>query len=285
MVDAKSGHVLQEANSRQKRQVGSLTKVATAMVVLDWAEHRQGDLGQMATVPPEAIVGLTENLVGLQPGDRISLRDALYATLVQSDQVAAHTLADHVGRTLQGIAPGGQTSTPIKTFVGQMNALAATLKMNRTLFENPSGQDANAKPIPYSTAEDMARLTKYAIGKAGFRFYVSQKERQISWKRGESTKNYVLRNTNELLGQMGVDGVKTGRTARAGDCLILSAQREAEVVVLGENRASVTPRNLIVVLLASSNRFGEGQQLLSAGWQLHDQWVAGGRLINPKKAL
>ncbi len=84
--------------------------------------------------------------------------------------------------------------------------------------------DANAKPVPYSTAADMARLTRYAMYKAGFRFYVSQKERQISLNRGGKTQSYMLRNTNELLGTNGVDGVKTGRTARAGDCLILSAQ-------------------------------------------------------------
>ncbi|MFL6541361.1 MAG: D-alanyl-D-alanine carboxypeptidase family protein [Chthoniobacterales bacterium] len=285
MVDAKTGYVVQERNSRQKRQVGSLTKIATAMVVLDWAEHKGGDLGQMATVPPDAMTGVSENLVGLQPGDEISLRDALYAALVQSDNVAAYTLADHVGRAIQGIVPAGANSTPVGTFVGQMNALAATLKMSRTHFTNPAGLDADVKPLPYSTAEDMARLTRYALNKAGFRFYVSQKERQISWKRAGANKDYMLRNTNELLGQNGVDGVKTGRTARAGDCLILSAAREAEVVKLGENNARVMPRNLIIVLLGSANRFEEGKQLLGMGWQLYDQWAAAGRMVDPKKVL
>src|SRR4051794_6984824 len=282
MVDAKTGYVVQERNSRQKRQVGSLTKIATAMVVLDWAEHKGGDLGQMATVPPEAMTGVSENLVGLQPGDEISLRDALYAALVQSDNVAAYTLADHVGRAIQGIVPARANSTPVSTFVGQMNALAATLKMSRTLFTNPAGLDADVKPMPYSTAEDVARLTRYALNKAGFRFYVSQKERQISWKRGGSSKDYMLRNTNELLGQMGVDGVKTGRTARAGDCLILSAGREAEVTKVGEG-ARVVPRSIIIVLLGSANRFEEGKQLLAQGWQLYDQWAAAGRMVDPKK--
>ncbi|MDQ6859727.1 MAG: serine hydrolase [Verrucomicrobiota bacterium] len=285
IVDAKSGKVLQESNSRQKRQIASLTKVATAMVVLDWAEHQKGDLGQIATVPPEALTGVTENLVGLQPGDQISLRDALYSALVQSDNVAAYTLADHVGRAIQGVVPAGANGTPVGTFVGQMNALAKSLKMSRTLFTNPAGLDAEVKPLPYSTAEDLARLTRYANAKAAFRFYVSQKERQISWKRAGATKEYMLKNTNELLGQNGVDGVKTGRTARAGDCLIVSAQREAEVVVQGENRATVTPRNLIIVLLGSANRFPEAQQLLATGWQLYDQWAAAGRMVDPKKVL
>ena len=284
IVDAKTGHVLQEGNSRQKRQVGSLTKIATAMVVLDWAEHRNGDLGQMATVPPEAFAGVEENIVGLQPGDTIELRDLLYAALVQSDNVAAYTLANHVGGQLQGILPatGG---TPVSTFVGQMNALAKTLKMDRTLFVNPSGIDASVKPVPYSSAMDMARLTRYALNKAGFRFYVSQKERQISWSRAGKTQNYVLRNTNELLGQMGVDGVKTGRTTRAGDCLVLSVDRKADITVHSESRATIIPRQLIIVLLASPNRFEEGRQLIGMASQLQDQWIAAGRLVDPKKVL
>jgi D-alanyl-D-alanine carboxypeptidase len=285
VVDAKTGHVLQESNSRQKRQVGSLTKIATAMVVLDWAEHRSGDLGQIATVPPEAFAGVQENIVGFQPGDSVELRDLLYAALVQSDNVAAYTLANHVGQALQGIVPSANPGNPVATFVTQMNALAKTLKMDRTLFVNPHGIDAGVKPVPYSSAMDMARLTRYALNKAGFRFYVSQKERQISWTRAGKAQNYVLRNTNELLGQQGVDGVKTGRTARAGDCLVLSASRQSEVIKHGENSATIIPRQLIIVLLGSGNRFAEGQQLLAQGWGWHEQWIAAGRLVDPKKVL
>ncbi len=285
ILDAKSGYVFQEKDSRQKRQVGSLTKVATAMVVLDWAERQSGDLGQLATIPPEAFAGMSENIIGFQPGDTVSLRDLLYAALVQSDNIAAYALANHVGQAVQGIVPAAGNSGAVATFVGQMNALAKTLGMERTRFVNPHGSDTNVKPIPYSTAMDMARLTRYAMNKAGFRFYVSQKERQISWNRGGARKDYILRNTNELLGVDGVEGVKTGRTARAGDCLILSAQRQAEIIKQSETNTSVIPRHLIIVLLGSPNRFEEGRQMLNAGWQLHDQWAAGGRMVDPKRAL
>ena len=284
IVDGKSGHILQERNSRDKRQVGSLTKVATAMVVLDWAEGRGGDLNQMATLPPEAFVNTGENNIGLQPGDTMSLRDLLYAALVQSDNIAAYALAHHVGTALQGVVPGSG-GTPVATFVGQMNALAKTLNMQRTRFVNPHGIDAGVRPVPFSTAQDMARLTRYAMGKAGFRFYVSQKERQISFTRGGTRQDYMLRNTNELLGTDGVEGVKTGRTARAGDCLILSAQRKADVIKHSETSATVLPRHLIVVMLGSPNRFAEGAQLLNTGWALHEQWSAAGRPVEPKKTL
>ena len=283
IVDAKSGHVLQQKEPRDKRQVGSLTKVATAMVVLDWADKRGGDLGQIATIPPEAFAG-TENLIGFQPGDTAELRDLLYAALVQSDNIAAYTLAQHVGQALQGVVPA-TAGGPVGTFVGQMNALAATLGMERTRFANPSGIDAGVKPMPFSTAADMARLTRYAMSNAGFRFYVSQKERQISFTRAGAKQGYMLRNTNELLGTEGVEGVKTGRTARAGDCLILSAQRKSEVIKHSETSATVIPRHLIIVLLGSNNRFAEGTQLLNIGWQLYDQWAAAGRPVDQKKVL
>ena len=278
VVDSQTGYILQEQKSRDKRQIGSLTKVATACVVLDWAEHRGGNLNQEVVISPQAFVGTLENNIGFQAGDVISLRDLLYAALVQSDNIAAYTVADYVGSVIAPAVPvkSGQKPSSMITFVTQMNALAAQLKMQRTLFVNPHGIDDNVKPLPYSTAEDLARLTRYAMNKASFRFYVSQKERAITFHRGKRELHYLLRNTNDLLGTNGIDGVKTGRTARAGDCLILSANRQSEIKQSG-NTVYVTPRHLVVVLLGSTNRFAEGSQMLAQGWQLYEQWAAAGR--------
>jgi serine-type D-Ala-D-Ala carboxypeptidase (penicillin-binding protein 5/6) len=286
IVDSKTGYILEQQEPRKRLQVGSLTKIATASVVLDWAEQKSGDLNQVVTIPQEAFVGVVENNIGFQPGDSITLRDLLYAALVQSDNIAAYTLAHHVGSRLGSLLPSevGSKLTPADAFVAQMNALAKQLKMERTRFVNPHGIDKNVRPMPYSTAEDMARLTRYAMNKASFRFYVSQKERLISFNRVGRQLNYALRNTNELLGKNGIEGVKTGRTARAGDCLILSANREPELLKQGE-MVTVFPRHLIVVLLGSTNRFGEGAGLVQRGWQLYDQWAASGRLADPKKLL
>lgn len=286
IVDSQTGYVLQEQDARKKRQIGSLTKIATAIVVLDWAEHKAGNLNQLVTLSPNAFVGTGENNIGLQPGDVISLRDLLYAALIQSDNVAAYSLADYVGSVIPAITGNnaGQHLGAIANFVAQMNALAKQLKMERTRFVNPHGIDENVKPLPYSTAEDMARLTRYAMNKASFRFYVAQKERQITFQRGSGKLGYLLRNTNELLGSRGIDGVKTGRTTRAGDCVILSATREPEIVKEGAMTA-VYPRHLLVILLGSSNRFDEGAGLVDRGWQLYDQWAATGRMADPKKLL
>ena len=286
IVDAQTGYIFEEQEPRKKLQIGSLTKIATASVVLDWAERKSGDLNQLVTIPQEAFAGSLENNIGFQPGDSITLRDLLYAALVQSDNIAAYTLAHHVGSQLGSLLPSdvGSKLTPVDAFVAQMNALAKQLKMERTRFVNPHGIDYKVKPLPFSTAEDMARLTRYAMNKAGFRFYVSQRGRQISFDRAGHRFNYALRNTNELLGKDGIDGVKTGRTARAGDCLILTSIREPEVVTQGK-AITVYPRRLIVVLLGSANRFGEGAGLVQRGWQLYDQWAATGRLADSKKLL
>jgi D-alanyl-D-alanine carboxypeptidase (penicillin-binding protein 5/6) len=286
VLDSQTGYVLQEQDARKKRQTGSLTKIATAIVVLDWAEHKSGNLNQLVSLSPNAFVGTGENNIGLQPGDVISLRDLLYAALIQSDNIAAYTLADYVGSVVPAavVERGAQQSSAVANFVAQMNALAKQLKMERTRFVNPHGIDENVKPLPYSTAEDMARLTRYAMSKASFRFYVAQKERQITFQRGPRKLGYLLRNTNDLLGVRGIDGVKTGRTARAGDCIILSATREPEVVKEGAMTA-VYPRHLLVILLGSTNRFNEGAALVDHGWQLYDQWAAAGRMADPKKLL
>jgi D-alanyl-D-alanine carboxypeptidase (penicillin-binding protein 5/6) len=284
IVDAHTGVVLQEHESKQKRQVGSLTKIATAMVVLDWAEHKGGNLNQTVTIPPSAFAGTLENNIGFEPGDEIALRELLYAALVQSDNISAYTLASYVGSIIQGPAPEKSKLTALDVFVTQMNALAKQLKMERTRFVNPHGVDQNVKPLPYSTAEDLARLTQYALNKASFRFYVSQKERQITFRHAGKERRYNLRNTNELLGSQGIDGVKTGRTARAGECLVLSAVRESEIVKEGQG-VRIFPRRIIVVLLGSNSRFAEGGQLIGQGWQLYEQWAAAGRLVDPKKKL
>src|SRR6058998_4196782 len=286
IADAQTGYILEEQEPRKKLQVGSLTKIATASVVLDWAEKKSGDLNQAVIIPQQAFVGTTENNIGFQPGDSITLRDLLYAALVQSDNIAAYTVAHHVGSQLRSLLSTDVSSkmSPVDAFVTQMNALANQLKMERTRFVNPHGIDWKVKPLPYSTAEDMARLTRYAMNKPSFRFYVSQKERQISFSRQGHQLNYVLRNTNELLGRMGIDGVKTGTSARSGQCLILYANREPEVVRQGQQE-TVYQRHLMIVLLGSSNRFGEGASLLQRGWQLYDQWAAAGRLADSKKML
>ncbi len=262
----------------EKRQVASLTKIATGKVVLDWASKTSTDLAQQVVVPPQAIEESGgANPMGLLPNDLISYRDLLYAALMQSDNTAATTLAYYVGAALR--PAGGDRMRElgaVEVFVSQMNALARQLGMERTLFVNPHGLEPRKGLQPYSTAVDMVKLTAYAMKDAAFRFYVSQKERKISFNRGSQVFQYLLRNTNELVGTEGIDGVKTGRTAKAGDCIIISAQRDPEITQQG-GTTLVTPRRLNVVVLGATDRIAAASQLLSRGWTLYDQWAAAGR--------
>jgi len=274
IADQTTGYVLERENGEKKLQVGSLTKIATAMVVLDWAEARGIDLGQLAVVPNAPQLAASAAGVGFRQGDRCSLRDLLYAALMQSDNLAAQTLAEHVGRAL---SEGGSQASPVAVFVAQMNALARRQGMNRTLFLNAHGLDDLERRVPYSTAEDIARLTAYAMRNSAFRFHVSQRERKISILNdaGEQS-SYLLRNTNELLGVHSIDGVKTGTTRRAGGCLVISAARPPESRKEGET-VMITPRRLNVVVLGAPDRFNLATQLLGHGWDLYDQWAAAGR--------
>jgi serine-type D-Ala-D-Ala carboxypeptidase (penicillin-binding protein 5/6) len=278
IADQTTGYVLEASKGTEKRQVASLTKIATGKVVLDWASKTNTDLAQQVVVPPQAIEesGGT-NPMGLAPNDLISYRDLLYAALMQSDNTAATTLAYYVGAALR--PAGGDRMRElgaVEVFVSQMNALARQLGMERTLFVNPHGLEPRKGLQPYSTAVDMIKLTSYAMKDAAFRFYVSQKERKISFSRGSQVFQYLLRNTNELVGTEGIDGVKTGRTAKAGDCIIISAQRDPEITQQG-GTTLVTPRRLNVVVLAAADRITAASQLLSRGWTLYDQWAAAGR--------
>lgn len=308
VADATTGQVLDAREPRAKRQVASLTKVASAIVVLDWCELRKINLGDLVAIPPQSILPNMNNPVGWAAGDRASIRDLLACSLLQSDNIAADALAWHFGAQL----PGDSGATAQQRFVQQMNALAKSLRMDRTLFLNASGIDAQESP--YSTAQDMARLTRHALSKAGFRFFVAQKERRISIQRADRVpvaaalpvnppagargpvnepalgstpgaaapapaagpSEYLLRNTNELLGKDEIDGVKTGQTAKAGSCLILSATKPPLTRKNGDE-VQVTPRKLIVVVLGAPDRFGEGRALLQKGWGLYDQWTAQGR--------
>jgi D-alanyl-D-alanine carboxypeptidase (penicillin-binding protein 5/6) len=273
VMDSDSGHLLLGRNEHKRLAVGSMTNIATAMVVLDWLEVGRHDINEPVVIPPEA-TEFPQNPIGFLPGDQAGIRDLLYAALMQSDDIAAYALALHVGEELPAPAPD---VTPLQRFVAQMNALARKLGMRDTIFVNPTGLEINERRLPYSTASDMALLARYAMTRSQFRFYVSQKERQISIDRTmASPGGYTLENTNELLGIDSIDGVKTSTTRRTGPCVILTAARPPESIQQGD-KYLITPRRLLVVVLGAASRFDAGRQLLQSGWQAYDRWAAAGR--------
>jgi serine-type D-Ala-D-Ala carboxypeptidase (penicillin-binding protein 5/6) len=275
VCDTHDKKVVLAHNAEQRRPVASLTKIATAVVVLDTIAASRGSLDESLTVPATVQMLGTSSL-GLQPGDQMSIRDAMHCALIGSDNYAAEALAQHLGAKIQQMT--NQGGSPAEAFVTQMNALASTLGMKNTRFANAHGLDLGASSGT-STAADMARLSMHAISKGDFNFFVSQKQRKVSYRSGGAAKTFVVHNTNELLGKNRIDGVKTGTTNAAGPCLIISAPRPATVVKQADGSTLVVPHRLVVVELGASDRFNQAQQLLQSGWTSYDAWQAGGRNV------
>lgn len=213
IMDLPSGAVAFQRNARTRLAPASLTKVMTAMVALE-----RGKLDQEVRILSEDQVD--GSAMGLRPGDKITVEQLLWGMLVASGNDAAQALARSVG--------GGS----VERFVEWMNEKARALGMRDSHFSNPHGLDAEGH---YSSAYDMAQLSRYALRHPLFARMVASKEQRV-----EASRTFLLRSTNQFLTlhtlSKGVNGVKTGFTERAGDCLIASVQRDGRqvlVVVMG----------------------------------------------------
>lgn len=273
VADANDGHVVLAHLADQRRPVASLTKVATAIVVLDYLNSSRGDAGELMTVPPSAMMLEERGPLNLVPGDQLTVRDGLYAAMMASDNAAAETLALHFGQKLAAAGMGG--GNPMAAFVSQMNGLAQRVGMRNTRFTNPHGLGQSGLG-GYSTAADVARLTVRGLRTPGLSFYSSQSERTLAVIRGGGPRPVLVRNTNELLGRAGVDGGKTGTTASAGPCLMATAPRPATVTKRPDGSTVVVPNRLVVVVLGANDRFNQAYTLLQQGWPAYERWRAAG---------
>lgn len=196
VVEESSGRVLYEKNANQKRSIASTTKIMTAIVALENA-----DVDEEVIISKRA-AGIGGSVIGLQSGQKFTLREMLYALLMASANDAAIAIAEHIGGT-------------VEDFSKMMNIKAASLGMDRSNFVSPHGLDRDNQ---YSTAYDMALITIEALKNPLFAEIVSTKSSYIP--------GHNLYNTNELLGSCpGVDGVKTGYTGKAGRCLVTTVKR------------------------------------------------------------
>lgn len=282
VAEAYSGKVLVVSNPTVKRPVASLTKIASAAIAADWALAAGLDPASVSmTVPQSVTLVGGANPMSLQPGDRISLRDAMYSALLGSDNLAALTIADHVGQQINQRRNNG--GDPVATFVGEMNHLAGALGMKSTRFTSPHGLDAPGKAAGYSTAADMAKLSIYAMRRNAITFIVRQKDRQVSVEGASGRRSFRVANTNELIGETGVIGLKTGTTAAAGPCLSAVMEKDPLVRTKPDGQKGVTPRRLVVVVLNSPDRFGRTRSLFQQGWSAYDSWLAAGAPVQDAK--
>lgn len=255
VAEVGEGLVLATKNESQPRQVASLTKIAAALVALEWCDETGNDPEQWKfSVPVSAIRG-GANPLGLKEGDELTLATGLRAAMMASDNTSTYAFADAIGREMGGEGDG------VARFVGHMNALATRLGMRDTRFVNPHGLDEGEEK-GVSTAGDLARLSLAAIDRPGFLSYGGEREREVAFLREGREVKVTLANTNELVASRGIDGMKTGTTRLSGPCLIATATRE-----LSLGGRPVTKR-LVVVVLAAEDRFREAVLLLDQGWSV-----------------
>jgi len=255
LLEPNTGTVIAEFNSENPIEPASMTKIMTSYVVADQISN--------GLISPEDDVLISEKAWKMQgsktfieAGKRVKVSDLLKGIMIQSGNDASVAIAEYAGGTEEG-------------FVDLMNAYAASLGMNNTLFQNATGLPNENH---FSSAKDLANLTSNYINKFPEE-YSLYKEKQFTFN------NIKQLNRNKLLWRdESADGVKTGHTDAAGYCLVGSAKRGGMrliTVVAGsssdKDRFSDTQR-----LLEYGFRFFATQKVISADQQLKEISIWGG---------
>ena len=215
LADAATGQVLWGRDVDTERPMASVTKVMTALLVL-----QGGDLGRQIQVPKAAFSYAWKyggESAALRPGDVLTAQELLEALLVPSGADAAYTLANAYG-------PG------LDAFVARMNATAAQMGMKDTHFTSPDGLPYPTETSTYSTPSDLLILGLAAMRYPAFRSIVDLQFYHLPKGRGHH--DYWWDNTDELIGSYpGAVGIKSGYTDDAGHCLLFEAVRNGRTLI------------------------------------------------------
>lgn len=218
MIELPSGATLFEKASNDPRPPASTAKLMTALVVRD-----EVPLDDVVVITPTA-AGTDGSRMGLTAGERLTVGDLLHGLLLPSGNDAAVALAEHVA--------GSESD-----FVAMMNAKGRAIGLRSTQFANSHGLD---DPQQFTTALDLALIASAAMQDVELASIVAKPSAQIAGR--------LLTNTNELLTTYaGADGVKTGTTDEAGECLIAAVSRDS--------------RRILLVELGSSARYEDARKL------------------------
>lgn len=208
LIDVKSGRILYSKGGDKSLPIASLTKIMTAIVAVE-----EGKLTDQVRVSKNAF-GKEGSSIYLKLGETISLSDLLYGLMLRSGNDAATAIAEHVGGSLEG-------------FVYLMNRKAEEIGMTNSHFTNPHGLDDKEH---YASANDMAKLTAYALKNPVFQEIVKTRSKKVT--REDQPWDSVWTNKNKMLVLYpGSDGVKTGFTKIARRCLVSSATRDNQQLV------------------------------------------------------
>ena len=202
LMDAETGRVLDSKNMNDKSLIASITKIMTSVIAIE-----SNKLDEIITVD-ESILSAYGSGIYIQIGEEMLLRDMLYGLMLRSGNDAAVMIATYIAGSEEA-------------FVKLMNDKAQKIGMKNTNFINSSGLD-NTDSGNYSTAYDMAILTRYAMQYDEYREIVKTKEYTVK----TNYKTYVWHNKNKLLNYDYVTGGKTGYTEKAGRTLVSTASKD-----------------------------------------------------------
>ncbi len=253
IADGKTGKLLWSSQEGEALAIASTTKIMTAWIVFQLAADNPKVLDEVLTVSTRA-ARTTGSGARIQAGERYVVRDLLYGLLLPSGNDAAVALAEHFGpRFPQADKPDAD---PMALFVAQMNRQAQELKLTETKYLDPHGLSKNL-----SSVRNQAVLTAKALQNPNFARYVQTRRHRCEAIGPKGEKRSVSwDNTNRLLGIEGYDGVKTGTTTAAGQCLVASGRHGADHL-------------LVVVLGCTSNdsRYVDARNLFRWAWQQRGQ--------------
>ncbi|MBD1372950.1 D-alanyl-D-alanine carboxypeptidase [Hazenella sp. IB182357] len=234
LMDASSGRVLYEKQASEEKLIASLTKIMTAVVAI---EH--GDLNELVTISENA-QGVEGSSIYLKKGEKISLETLLYGLMLRSGNDAAVAIAEHIGGSVEG-------------FVYMMNEKVNHLGLTHTQFQNPHGLDEEGH---YSSAEDLGKLTAYALKNNTFQKIVETEVKTVSWPNEEWKRKFY--NKNKMLRfYEWANGVKTGYTKKAHRTLVSSATKDG--------------MQLVAVTLDDGNDWKESMVMFEYGFKHYEQ--------------
>lgn len=200
LLEAETGRILFAKNAEEERAMASTTKIMTALLTLEQEDREVAITSEMVAVEGSSM--------GLRDGDRLMLHGLAAGMLSVSGNDAANAAAILIDGSLPA-------------FADRMNRKAQELGLEHTHFVTPSGLDAEGH---YTTASDLAMLTRAALQNESFRELASSRQTSVTFLEPSETRTY--QNHNKLLTMLdGCIGVKTGYTKQAGRCLVSAAEQ------------------------------------------------------------
>lgn len=234
VMDLDSGRVLYENDANHQRLIASITKIMTAILAIE-----NGDLDKKVIVGEEVLSMYGTNIY-VEVGEKMTMRDLIYGLLLRSGNDAAVVIAKEIGGTEA-------------KFVQMMNSKAREIGMKNTVFKNPHGLDEVTEN--YSTAYDMALLSKYAFSNKIYRKIVATKKYEVS----TGKKTYLWYNRNRLLDNYKYcTGGKNGYTPSAGKTLVSTASKgnlNLTIVSLNDGDSYINHQNLYENMFSKYHRY------------------------------